>query len=321
MIKKKVFGKNTKEQLQASINDRLYNFVLADDSIRGVVVNGTRMISEMQWNHELGVLETLVLGHSYLAAALMSANLKGKDRFKLQIECSGAIKGLIVEANAYGEVRGFLKQVPIPIDRPPDTFALAPYFGAGFLTVTKYLQDGKQPFSGKIMMEHGSLAKDLALYYLKSEQIPSAIVLGVRFHRNGEVKGAGGLLLQALPGADEQLIVSLENRIDALPSLGDIVIQKGFPHQWLQSILGEFQPKVLGHRGVEFMCHCNRESIRQMLTMLSDADLQDMTDNGPFPVRIRCHNCNSSYDFSQKSLRVLCEERKADAPRRNNGSS
>jgi molecular chaperone Hsp33 len=312
MIKKRIFGETPKEQLLASLNDRLTTFVLADGSIRGVVVNGTRMINEMRWNHELGVLETLVLGQSYLAAALMSAGLKGKDRFKLQIECSGAIKGLIVEANAYGEIRGFLKQVPIPIEQPPDTFALSPYFGAGFLTVTKYLEDGKQPFSGKVMMEHGSLAKDLAVYYLKSEQIPSAVILGVRFDREGEVTGAGGLFLQALPGADEKLILTLEEGINSLPSMGDVVIREGFPDEWLNETLGEFHPKVLGHRGIEFMCHCNREGIQHMLTMLSEDDLKDMADNGPFPVQIRCHNCNSSYDFDQDSLHALYAARTAE---------
>ena len=72
------------------------------------------MVNEMRANHELGILETLVLGHAYIAAGLMSASLKGNDRLSLQVDCSGPIKGLVAETNAFGEVRGYLKQVPHP---------------------------------------------------------------------------------------------------------------------------------------------------------------------------------------------------------------
>ena len=112
MIKKK-YGNTLKEQLSASAKDRLYNFSLDNGTVRGAVVNGIRMVNEMRSNHELGILETLVLGRAYLGISLMSANLKGNDRIGMQIDCSGPIKGLQVEVNAFGEVRGFLKNIPI----------------------------------------------------------------------------------------------------------------------------------------------------------------------------------------------------------------
>jgi molecular chaperone Hsp33 len=90
---------------------------MADDTIRGTMLNGSRMINQMRWNHELGILETLVLGHAYMGACLMAAGLKGEDRLALQVDCSGPVKGLVVEANAAGEVRGFLKNVPIPVEK------------------------------------------------------------------------------------------------------------------------------------------------------------------------------------------------------------
>ena len=97
-----------------------------------------------------------------------------------------------VEANAFGEVRGFLSQVPIPIEQPLTSFNLSPYFGAGFLSITRYLEDGKQPFTGRIMMENGSLAKDLALYNYQSDQTPSAYALSITFQQDGSIAGAGG---------------------------------------------------------------------------------------------------------------------------------
>jgi molecular chaperone Hsp33 len=134
-------------------------------------MNGTRMVNEMRANHELGILETLVLGRAYLGAGLMSADLKSNDRISIKIDCSGPIKGLVVEANAFGEVRGFLKRMPIPIEKPMESFDLSPFFGAGFLLVTKYIEGAKQPFTGQVMLKYGNIAKDLANYYLTSEQV------------------------------------------------------------------------------------------------------------------------------------------------------
>lgn len=302
MKKKKLFGETLKEQLQASRRDRIFNFLLADGTIRGCVVNSTRMVNEMRWNHALGILETLVLGHAYMGAALMSANLKGNDRMGFQVECSGPIKGLSVEANAFGEVRGYLKQVPIPIDKPLESFDQSPFFGAGFLSVTKYLEDAKQPFVGKVMMEHGSLARDLAVYFLKSEQIPTAFNLSVFFDPQGEVQGAGGLMLQAMPGSEDKVLALVEERVNSLESIAERVNEEHFPEVWIQEHFSAFNPQLLESRGVEFMCHCNPKRISTMLAMLKLQDLEEMAENGPFPIEIRCHYCNTIFEFSQDEM-------------------
>ncbi len=312
MKKKKLYGDTLKEQLLASRRDRLYNFLLAGDTIRGCLVNGTRMVNEMRWNHELGILETLALGHAYIGAVLMSSNLKGNDRLGLQIECSGPIRGLSVEANAFGEVRGYLKQVPIPIDSPLESFDLSPFFGAGFLSVTRYLEDAKQPFTGKVMLEHGRLAKDLAVYHLKSEQVSTAFSLSVHFDREGEVQGAGGLMLQAMPGADEEILSLVEERVQSLESIGKVVNDTEFPEQWLSRHFEEFNPQLLGDRGVEFMCHCNPKRITRMITMLKVEDLDEMAENGPFPIEVRCHYCNTIYGFTKDEITAIRNMRRSD---------
>lgn len=309
MEKKKIYGETLKEQLLASTRDKLYSFIMADGMIRGAAVNGTRMVNEMRWNHELGILETLVLGHGYLAAALMSANLKGKDRLSIGVECSGPIKGFSVETNAYSEVRGYLKQVPIPITKPLESFNLSPFFGAGFISVTKYLEDAKQPFTGKVMMEYGSIANDLALYYLKSEQIPTSFSLSVIFDPQGEVQGAGGLFLQAMPGADEDILKQLEVLVKDLASMGEIVHTETFPNEWIDRTFKPFRPKILDQHTVEFLCHCNRDHIRTMLAMIDVNELTDMARNGPFPVEICCHNCNTRYAFDQNEIQAVLAER------------
>jgi molecular chaperone Hsp33 len=309
MQKKKPYGDTLKEQLQAGARDRLYNFILADGAIRGVIMNGTRMVNEMRANHELGILETLVLGRAYLGAGLMSADLKSNDRISIKIDCSGPIKGLVVEANAFGEVRGFLKQVPIPIDKPMESFDLSPFFGAGFLSVTKYLEDAKQPFTGQVMLEHGNIAKDLASYYLTSEQIPTAFNLSIKFDQKGRVTGAGGLFLQAMPQADEELAGSMEARVTSLPSLGEVFMEEKDPEALIAEAFEGYSPRILANRRIEFMCHCNPDRVRNLLTLLPIDELKDIRDKGPFPVEINCHYCSTPYQFTREDIAAMYAKR------------
>ena len=309
MLKKNPYGNTLKEQLLAGARDRLHNFIVADGAIRGVIMNGTRMINEMRANHELGILETLVLGRAYLGVGLMSADLKSNDRVSIKIDCSGPIKGLVVEANAFGEVRGFLKRVPIPIEKPMESFDLSPFFGAGFLSVTKYLEDAKQPFTGQIMLKYGNIAKDLANYYLTSEQVPTAFNLGIKFDTDGQVTGAGGLFLQAMPQADDDLADSMEARVMNLPSLGEVFSGEEESEALVARVFKDYSPRFLANRRIEFMCHCNRDKVQNLLTILPIDELKDIRDNGPFPVEINCHYCNTAYHFEEEDIRVIYGKR------------
>jgi len=305
MQKKKIYGDTLKDQLLASARDRLYNFLLADGAIRGVIMNGTRMINEMRANHDLGVLETLVLGRAYLGAGLMSADMKGNDRIRLAIDCSGPILGLIVEANAFGEVRGYLKNIPIPLEKPMENFDLSPFFGAGKLSVTRYLQDAKQPFTGQVILKYGNIAKDLANYYLTSEQIPTAFNLSIKFDPKGVVTGAGGLFLQAMPDMDDQTTADLEKRVANLPSLGIVFSENSDPKDLIMKNFSHYSPRFLAERRIEFMCHCNKTRLHSIITLLPIDELKDIRDNGPFPLEMRCQHCNTPYLFTREDIQKI----------------
>jgi molecular chaperone Hsp33 len=309
MIKKTPKEESLKEGLLARAKDRLYNFILADGDIRGAIIHGTRMVNEMRANHELGILETLVLGRSYLGAGLMSSNLKGSDSISLKFNCEGPIKGLTVDTNAFGEVRGFLKNVPIPIAKPMKDFDLSPFFGSGYLSVIRYIEDAKHPFTGKIALEYGNIALDLANYFLKSEQIPTAFNLSIKYDKKGEVTGAGGLFLQAMPGADDSLVAELEKLMLQFPSLGEVFTQGQEPDGLIQDVFERYAPQFLANKRIEFMCHCSPERLHNVLTMLPADEKQDILENGPFPLEMRCHYCNTLYQFDKEEIdHILAEQ-------------
>ena len=308
MIKAALAGESLKDRLLASAKDRIYKFMLAEGAVRGAILHGTRMVNEMRANHELGILETLVLGRAYLGAGLMSANLKGTDAVSIKIECTGPIKGLTVESNAFGEVRRFLQNVPIPIDKPMEDFNLSPFFGAGFLSVIRTIEDAKQPFTGKIALEYGNIAQDLANYFLQSEQIPTAFNLSIKYDGEGEVTGAGGLFLQAMPGAGDALAAELEALVVQFPSLGEEFTNGQEPENVIQEVFKKYTPHFLDNQRVEFMCHCGPERLRRVLKMLPVDELRDIRDNGPFPLEMRCHYCNTLYHFEKEEIQNIYKQ-------------
>ncbi len=300
--KKKPYGDNLREQLLHSARDRLHLFLLDYGSVRGALVHSTRMVNEMRANHELGVLETLVLGHAYQAATLMTVNLKGADRLRINIQCQGPVQGLSVESNAFGEVRGYLAEVPIPVEGAVDQDTLAGLFGEGVLTVTRTLERARQPFSGAVRLEYGTLAEDLANYFLISEQVPSAMSLSVRFDPAGEVIGAGGLFLQAMPAAEKDTAARMEGIVRGLPSIGGAFAEGRDAEELLREHFADFSPLMLGSRRVAFMCHCSKHRFGRFMSALPEAELADMAENGPFPVVTTCFNCNTSYSFSREQI-------------------
>ncbi|MBN1837386.1 MAG: Hsp33 family molecular chaperone HslO, partial [Spirochaetales bacterium] len=296
MIKKQPFGADLREQLEASARDRLYHFILDYGGLRGAFVCATRMVNEMQANHDLGPRETLVLGHGYLAAALMSSSLKAPDRLQLQVTCSGPVGGLSVEANAFGEVRGYLQHNPIPLPEDGDA-SLPQLFGSGVLSVIRHLQDAKQAFSGQVELRHGTLAEDLAHYYLVSEQTPAALSLSIKFDSEGAVAAAGGLLLQRLPEARPDAVAGIEERFGSLPSIGERLAAGADAEMLVQEWFREFSPLMLGSRRVAFMCHCSAERFGRFLGALPAEELRDMLEHDTFPVVTTCANCSTAYEY------------------------
>jgi molecular chaperone Hsp33 len=284
--------------------DGLLRFTLLGGTIRGALVSGTTMVAALRANHGLGILETLALGQAYLTAALASVTLKDGGKLVLRVDCTGALKGFSVEAAWDGRVRGFLFNDSIVLDRPLDSFDLAPFIGKGTLSATRFSPDG-EPFTGHIELVHGRIAEDVTEYFLRSEQTRTAFSVGIRFDPQGQVAGAGGLFLQAMPGAAEQDVEDAEFRLSELPSLGSYFSEGRTAGAFLSEWFAAFEPDVMGAAPVEFSCDCSRERFGSYLRALPAGELAALIDEGPDPAEILCHYCGSVYRFGKDELRSI----------------
>ena len=282
-------------------------FLLADESIRLSVVSATTMINQMRANHGTGLIETYVLGQAYIAAALLSSTVKGSDRVRLDIECGGPVKGLSVEAWASGAVRGYLFRNPIPPEKPLESLDTSPLFGPGFLTVTKILEGSRTPFSGQVMLQYGNIARDLALYFQESEQTPSLFYLSVHFDTKGRVWGAGGLFIQALPGASPDTLALLQEKAGSLSSIGKMLSEGMTAKEYGEKEFSAFSPRHIAHIPTGFSCPCSIEHFRSYLTSLPKAE-KDAILSGAFPLVLECFNCGTEYSFGEDEIKELFRE-------------
>lgn len=290
-------------RLSAMHPDGMSIFILADGALRGAFFHGTRFVNRMRAQHRLGVLETLVLGQACLSGALLIPTMKGRDRAVFRYDTAGPAAGFSVEASSVGSVRGFLLQDPIPVPEPPSSWDLAPYFGEGTVTVIRFPEGSREPMTGTVAIKHRNVARDLAEYFLVSEQTNTAFNTGIQFDREGRVVGAGGLFLQTMPGADPELVAACERAFAAMPSIGQWFAEGGDRDDVIYGLFREFSPSVALERDVVYDCACSREGFAERLRGLDRTELVDMAENGPDPLEVVCHYCGSVYHYPSAEVR------------------
>jgi len=291
--------------------DGLTIFTLEGDSIRGALASTTRLVAQMRAAHGLGILETEVLGRAYTAAALLSATIKGDDRIAMKVEGDGPAGGFLVECNARGDVRGRLFQAPIELDGPPATLDTAPLIGSGTMALTRYMTGKTEPVTGSAALRTGRVAEDLSAYFLLSEQTRSSFTVGLRLDAEGRVAGAGGLFLQALPGASDEALDRVERLVYGMDSLGQTFASGATRMDVCLRSFPFFDFNHLDDRPVRFYCPCSKERIGAYVGALPVDELIELEAEGPFPLSVTCHNCGSAYDFSKDELASMLAARRS----------
>lgn len=281
-------------------------------ALRGIILHGTRAIVQLRVNHDLGPIETLLLGKACLCAGLMAAVLKDTGAVSMRIDGDGPADGLSAEGRRSESgtisVRGRLFLNPIPFTVPPETLESASLFGRGSLTITRFANDAGRPFSGTVSLGTGGIAKNLVRYFLESEQTKTALDAGIQFDREGRPRGAGALFLQALPGADPEFIAAVEDAMSGLPPLGLWFAEGGTRTEFVRSLYGKFGALVVGESGFRFDCPCSKERFGSYLAALDSKSLHGLAETGPWPVETVCHQCNSVYRFEREEIVAMLPE-------------
>lgn len=294
-----------RQRLAAIPPDGLTIFTLENDTIRGILASTTTIVATMGVSHGLGVLETMVLGKAYTAAALLSATIKGEDRLVIKVEGDGPAGGFSVECTASGDVRGRLFNTVFELESPPDSLDTAPLVGAGSISLIRLMEGKTEPVVGSAALQTGRLAEDLSWFFHISEQTRSSFTLGVHFDAEGRVAGAGGLFLQALPGAADEALDRVERLVYGMAPLGETFASGASRMDVCLRSFPFFDYNHLDERPVRFYCGCSKEKLGAYIAALPADELVDLAANGPFPFTVTCHNCGSVYEYTKAELEAM----------------
>jgi len=320
MIRKEIIDEVLNKHLKEIHKDELSMFTMADGQFRGAFFNATNLVNQVRVQHNLGILETLVLGQAMICAGLLIPTMKGREHLTFRYDSNGPAAGFSVEADSTGYVRGFLFQNHIPVDKPLESWDLAPFLGEGTLTISRMGEGMKQAQEGTVEIMYKNIAQDLAWYFLQSEQIHTGFNASVQFDKEGRVIGAGGMFIQYIPGDGgksrisgnavekesdtnkDEIITKVENAFRAMPSIGQWFADKGDMEDVIYGLFREFNPSLTLNRDIIFDCPCNKESYINHIKHLSKAELDDIIATAPDPLEVICHNCGSKYQISKDEL-------------------
>jgi molecular chaperone Hsp33 len=286
------------------MNDYLVRIITESENIRALACVTTELVREACRRHGAYPAASAALGRALTAGALMGALLKTGQRVALRFEGNGPLKKILVEAESNGEVRGTVGVPEVHMVTAEGKLDVAGVLGrAGFLTVTRDL-GLKEPYRGMVQLLSSEIAEDLALYLTESEQTPSAVGLGVFVEEDGQVSAAGGFLIQALPGADEETLDRLMEHIGRLPPLTALLRQGTTPEGVLEALFAGIPYKTLEKRSLAFRCSCSREKIERVLLSLGRAELADMARKGE-GAEVTCEFCRQVWRLEQEELERL----------------
>lgn len=288
--------------------DHVVRATAANGTIRAFAGYSRGLVEDARRMHELSRTATAALGRTLTAAAMMGTMMKGdKDALSIVFNGDGSLGNITVTAKSDGSVKGYVgnPEASLP-SKVGEKLRVGEVVGKGTLRII-YDLAMREPYSGVVEIQSGEIADDIAYYLTSSDQIPSAVSLGVLFNDDSSVREAGGFIVQLMDGATDETAALLEERIASLPSVTTMLSEGETPESILERILGDMDLQILEDGPVAFRCDCTRERTLKLLSLVSADELQDMVDEGE-DVEMVCAFCNSKYQYSPDEIAALIEE-------------
>lgn len=292
------------------MSDYIIRATAANSQIRAFAAVTTETVETARKAHNTSPVATAALGRLLTGGAMMGVMMKGeKDILTLQIHAGGPLQGITVTADSQGRVKGYVgnPNVCIPANSK-GKLDVAGAVGVGFINVIKDM-GLKEPYLGQVALQTSEIAEDLTYYFATSEQVPSAVGLGVLMNRDNTVRQAGGFIVQLMPFADEEVISKLEENVAKINSVTNLLEEGHNAESLLEAVLDGFDIEINDRIPTEFYCNCSKERVEKALVSIGRKDLNELIQEGK-EVEMNCHFCNTNYTFSVEELKEILRRSK-----------
>lgn len=291
------------------MTDEIVRAITGDGFVKAAAITGRDIVEQARNIHKLLPTATAALGRTLMGASLMGDMLKEEQgSLTLQIKGGGPLGTILAVSDHEGNVRGYVQNPQVELmEQRPGKLDVGRAVGTdGTLTVIKDI-GLKEPYVGSIGLFSGEIADDLAMYFVESEQIPTACALGVLVGLDQSVTAAGGYIIQLLPGASDDLISKIEAGVHSLGPVSSALAGGLDGEGLLRSVLADFQLEILEKHPVEYRCYCSRERVSKALISMGRADLIDLIQEQG-QAELTCQFCDQIYRFSKPELEQLLAE-------------
>jgi len=242
---------------------------------------------------------------SLLLARLLDKHVKNQY-VTLRFEGDGPLGVVIAEGTVRGGARGYVSN-PVPLDASLD---VGRGIGRGMLTVIRGTPPAGKPYTSQVLLNGSGVAKELTHYLMRSEQIASAVLLGVLNRRDG-VAAAGGIVIQAFPHAGTNAIDAIEERIKEAPPLSTLIEKMPIEDVVAQVLHGLDYKQIDSSLDVplSYQCTCTRERALAPLALFGEEELREMINEGGS--QVTCQFCGRKYAFTREDLMTLTARHEA----------
>ena len=288
------------------MRDEIVRAITADGMVKVTAITGRTLVERARTIHTLLPMATAALGRALMGASMMGDMLKEeKGAVTLQIKGGGPLGTVLAVSDHQGNVRGYVQNPHVDLmEKYPGKLDVGAAVGQdGTLTVIKDL-GMKEPYVGSIGLFSGEIADDLAMYFVESEQIPTACALGVLVGTDQSVTAAGGYLIQLLPGAGEETITRIEEGVKRLGPVSP-ALERGLDGEGLlRAVLEGTQLEILEKHPVEYRCYCSRDRVTRALISMGRGELASLIEEQG-QAELTCQFCDKVYRYTKEELEEL----------------
>lgn len=287
------------------MNDYLVKALAYDNTIRIYAIRSTEMVKEAARRHNTWRTVTAALGRAITAGTMMGTMLKGEEKMTIKIEGNGPASPIIIDSTAAGTARGYVNHSEVDPERKANgKLNVAAVVGTeGSLSVVKDL-GMRDHFTGSVPLVSGELGEDFTYYFATSEQTPSSVGLGVVVGKDDIVEGAGGFILQIMPGVTDETLDNIEAHLKTLPPISSMIQRGDTPEQIIEQLAGKDNFHLIETVETMFQCQCSKERIMTALHSIDETELSAMIheDEG---AETTCHFCNETYWITKEELESI----------------
>ncbi|NLY20828.1 MAG: Hsp33 family molecular chaperone HslO [Tissierellia bacterium] len=288
--------------------DYLIRAIDKDMKLKITTAVTTELVSVASKAHETSATASAALGRALTATTMMSTNLKNdQDIMTMIIDGGGTIGKIVTVANNKGEVKGYVSNptadAPSKHEGKLDVGAIVGRNGSVQVIMDLGL---KEPYVGQAPLISGEIAEDIANFFYISDQINSAVGLGVLVDVDLSIIAAGGFIIQLLPGVEEADIVRLEETLSKITSVTQMITDNLTPEDMLNELLPGYELDILEKTELEFKCNCSKEKIKDLILSLGREEIENMIEEDK-GAEVVCQFCNTAYQFNEDELREILE--------------